>query len=54
MLAATGGSTRLEEGIENGRFDHFVWVTMKEDGPVISNLLLDGVLEKEIVTLPDE
>ncbi len=50
MLATTGGGTKLEEGIAGGRFDHFVWVTMKEDGPVIANILLDGVLDKGVVT----
>lgn len=50
MLATTGGSSKLEEGIAGGRFDHFVWVTMKKDGPVIANILLDGVLDKGVVT----
>lgn len=54
MLATTGGSTKLEEGIENGRFDHFVWVTMKDDGPVIANILVDGVLPEDVSTLPEK
>ena len=52
MLASTGGVSNLA-GLGQGRFDHFVWITMKEDGPVIANLLLDGVESKNIRTLPD-
>lgn len=52
MLATTGGSTKLR-GFDKGEFDHFVWVTMKPDGPVIANLLLDGVVSKNIRTLRD-
>ena len=29
-----------------GNMDHVAWVTMTEDGPVISNLLLNGILDK--------
>jgi len=51
-LATTGAGTQLR-GIEYGEFDHFLWVTMKDDGPVIANLLLDGVLDPDIVpTVP--
>ena len=35
-------------GVEYGEFDHFVWVTMTEDAPVIANVLLDGILPKDI------
>ncbi len=52
VLATTGGSSKLT-GLKNGSFDHFVWVTMKPNGPVIANLLLDGVVTKDIRTLPD-
>src|SRR5207248_8092742 len=31
-LATTGGASLLR-GAERGEFDHFVWVTMKKDGP---------------------
>jgi hypothetical protein len=54
MLATTGGGSKLEEGIPGGRFDHFVWVTMKDDGPVIANLLVDGVLPEDVSTLPEK
>ena len=44
-LATTGGISNLR-GLQYGEFDHFVWVTMNEDGPVIANILLDGVFDK--------
>lgn len=57
-LATTGGGSTIREGESNERptvlrgpqfaeFDHFVWVTVTEDGPVIANLLLDGILDKD-------
>ena len=30
----------------HGAIDHIVWVTMTDDGPKISNLLLNGILDK--------
>jgi hypothetical protein len=47
MLATTGGASRLR-GVAQGEFDHVVWVTMKKDGPVMSNLLLDGILREDL------
>jgi hypothetical protein len=47
MLATTGGGSRLR-GAEHGEFDHVVWVTMKKAGPVIANLLLDGILPEDL------
>jgi len=43
VLATTGGGSELR-GPAYGEFDHFVWVTMKDTGPIIGNILLDGVL----------
>lgn len=50
MLATTGGGSKLR-GFSKGEFDHFVWVTMKESGPVVANVLLDGIQNKDIRTL---
>ncbi len=47
QLATTGGGSRLR-GPEHGEFDHFVWVTMKKDGPIIANLMLDSVLPEDL------
>ncbi len=49
ILATTGGVSKLR-GPNFGEFDHMVWVTMTEDGPVIANLLLDGIWDENVVT----
>jgi len=43
QLATTGGDSKMR-GLAYGEFDHIVWATMKKDGPLLANLLLDGVL----------
>lgn len=54
QLATTGGGSKLR-GIEYGEFDHFVWITMKKEGPVLANILLDGVLPENLKsTISDE
>lgn len=50
-LATTGGRSGLE-GPEAGQFDHVVWVTVKDAGPVIANLLLEGILDEDVRTEP--
>ena len=45
-LATTGGISAMR-GVEYAEFDHFVWMTMTEDGPVMANVLLDAVLGKD-------
>jgi hypothetical protein len=47
MFATTGGVSKLR-GTDYGEFDHIVWVTMKNDGPVIANLLLDGIYREDL------
>lgn len=49
MLATTGGGSRLR-GPQLGEFDHVVWVTMTEQGPVIANLMLEGIWDENVVT----
>ena len=48
-LATTGGGSQMR-GPLFGEFDHIVWVTMTDNGPVVANLLLDGILDDEIRT----
>lgn len=48
-LATTGGGSRLR-GTAYGEFDHVVWVTMTDEGPLLANLLLDGIWDENIVT----
>jgi len=41
-LATTGGGSELR-GLLHGEFDHVALVSMRKDGPVIANLLLEGI-----------
>jgi predicted phosphodiesterase len=47
-LATTGGGSRMR-GTPWGEFDHVAHVTMTNDGPVIANLRLDGILPSDVV-----
>jgi len=41
-LATTGGASGLR-GPAAGEFDHLAWVTMTTDGPLLANLMLEGI-----------
>ncbi len=47
QLATTGGGSKMR-GKEFGEFDQFAWVTMTDNGPVVANVLLDGVVELDL------
>jgi hypothetical protein len=47
QLATTGGGSRLR-GVPYGEFDQIAWVTMKKDGPVMANVLLDGIYTEDL------
>ena len=47
MLATTGGGSKMR-GVEFGEFDHVAWVTMKPNGPIVANVLLDGVQPDDV------
>ena len=49
VLATTGGGSSLR-GPALGEFDHVVWVTMTDQGPVIANLELGGIWSEDVVT----
>lgn len=49
VLATTGGGSSLR-GPAFGEFDHVVWVTMKESGPIVANLLLEGIWDENVLT----
>lgn len=49
LLATTGGGSPLR-GPRLGEFDHVVWVTMTEEGPVLANLLFEGIWDENVVT----
>jgi 3',5'-cyclic AMP phosphodiesterase CpdA len=53
MLATTGGGSMLR-GVEYGEFDHIVWVTMKKEGPVLANILLDGILREDLSSIASD
>ena len=37
-------------GPEYGEMDHIVWVTLTKSGPVVANILLDGIVNDDVVT----
>jgi 3',5'-cyclic AMP phosphodiesterase CpdA len=51
ILATTGGGGKGQDGkpagLDQCQFDHIVWVTMTDAGPVMANLLLDGIFDDE-------
>jgi len=49
VLATTGGASGLR-GPRFGEFDHVVWITMTEQGPIMANLLLSGIWDENVVT----
>ena len=49
VLATAGGVSKLR-GKNYGEFDHITYVTMTEKGPVIANVMLDGILPENAVT----
>ena len=49
VLATTGGVSDLG-GPDRGEFDHVAWITMTERGPVLANLMLDGVWDEDVFT----
>jgi len=53
QLATTGGGSKLR-GLEYGEFDQVAWVTMKKYGPVVANVLLDGVYPDDLAVSPSD
>ena len=47
-ILATCGKNALR-GPEYGEFDHITWVTMTDDGPMVVNLTLSGIVPDDIV-----
>ncbi len=47
QLATTGGGSRMR-GVDYREFDHVTWVTMGKEGPVVANILLDGILPDDL------
>lgn len=52
-LATTGGASALG-GPEAGQFDHIMWITMTDKGPIVCNIQLGGILDEDAkVNLPE-
>ncbi|MEM7659819.1 MAG: sugar-binding protein, partial [Bacteroidota bacterium] len=49
VLATTGGGSGMR-GPQFGEFDHVVWITMTEEGPIMANLLLEGIWDEDVNT----
>jgi predicted phosphodiesterase len=49
VLATTGAGSDMR-GPAFGEFDHTAWVTMTDAGPLVANVMLDGVWDENIVT----
>lgn len=47
-LATTGGGSWIRNP-DVGEFDHITWVTMKEKGPDIAHIDIDGIFGKDLV-----
>jgi serine/threonine-protein phosphatase CPPED1 len=47
QLATTGGASKMR-GLAYGEFDHFLWITMKREGPLLANVMLDGVFSEDM------
>jgi len=50
ILATTGGVSGMR-GPLYGEFDHLAWVTMTDKGPIVANLMLDGIADESIRTV---
>jgi hypothetical protein len=53
VLATTGGGSALR-GNRFGEFDHVSWLTMTDNGPVMANLRLDGILSDKVANKETE
>jgi protein-tyrosine phosphatase len=50
-LGTVGGAVTAGESGQ-GTADHLTWITMTDEGPVVSNLLLNGIFDKRGATAP--
>jgi predicted phosphodiesterase len=51
ILAATGGGTQDNFTPEaHGVMDHFAWVTMTAQGPLVANVMLPGIVRDDVIT----
>lgn len=48
-LATTGGGSKLR-GRPFGEFDQVAWITVTDEGPIVANLMLDGIWGENVRT----
>lgn len=53
ILATSGGGNELRSN-SLGEFHHFFYVTCEKGGPVVSNILCDGIVSEDIVNQDNE
>lgn len=53
QLATTGGGSSLR-GTDYGEFDQVAWITMKQDGPVVSHIALQGINKEDLAPFESE
>ncbi|RKX33256.1 MAG: hypothetical protein DRP71_10670 [Verrucomicrobia bacterium] len=46
-LATTGGGSKLR-GRPFGEFDQVAWITVTDSGPIVANLMLDGIWDENV------
>lgn len=51
-LATTGGGSWMRNP-DVGELDHITWVTMKEDGPEVAHIDINGIYSKDLVSEED-
>lgn len=45
-LSTSGGGRTGVSPPYDGQFDHFTWVTMRDDGPLFAHVIASGVFDK--------
>ena len=55
ILATTGGTSTLKGAQADGHFDHLMWVTIDDKGPVVANIDIGGIYDGNVKndSMPD-
>ena len=55
ILATTGGTSTLKGAQADGHFDHLMWVTIDDKGPVVANIDIGGIYAGDVKndSMPD-
>jgi len=54
-LATTGGTSTLKGAKMDGHFDHLMWVTIDDKGPIVANIDTGGIYAGDVKndSMPD-